>query len=420
MTSTFSPSLRFELMATGDQSGSWGTTTNTNIGTLIEQAIAGFLSKAQGDVANLTLTATDGASDEARNMVIDITGALTAGRNVVVPTAEKLYLFKNSTTGGFAITVKTSGGTGVAIAAGTAQWVYCDGTNVVQGLSGTMAAQAASAVAITGGTIAGLTTLTMTSGAATPATNDAAALGTSTLMWSDLFLASGAVVNFNNGDVTITHSANTLAFAGASSGYTYDAAVLPSANDAAALGASGTAWADLFLASGGVINFNAGNATITHSAGLLTFNTAISIGTSNALTAGTIELGAASDTTISRSAAGVIAVEGLPLYAGIPQSSKSAAYTLVLGDAQTHIYHPTSDNNARTWTIPANSSVAFPIGTAITFINDMNTITIAITTDTLVLAGTGSTGSRTLAVNGVATAIKVTSTRWYISGTGLT
>lgn len=124
MASTFSPSLRIELIATGEQSGTWGVTTNTNLGSLIEQAIAGFLSKAQGDVANLTLTALDGAVDEARNMVIDITGALTAARNVVVPTAEKFYLFKNSTTGGYAITVKTSGGSGVSIAAGTAQLVY--------------------------------------------------------------------------------------------------------------------------------------------------------------------------------------------------------------------------------------------------------------------------------------------------------
>jgi hypothetical protein len=135
-----------------------------------------------------------------------------------------------------------------------------------------------------------------------------------------------------------------------------------------------------------------------------------------------VDLTESPDTTISRSAAGVIAIEGVPLYSNIPQNSQSAAYTLVLADAQKHIYHPSADTTARIWTIPANSSVAFPIGTAVTFVNDTSggVITIAITTDTLVLAGTGSTGSRTLAANGVATAIKVTSTRWIISGTGLT
>lgn len=107
---------------------------------------------------------------------------------------------------------------------------------------------------------------------------------------------------------------------------------------------------------------------------------------------------------------------------GIPQNSQSSAYTLVIGDANKHIYHPSADTTARIWTIPANSSVAFPIGTAVTFVNDTSAgvITIAITTDTLVLAGAGTTGSRTLAANGVATAIKITSTRWQINGTGLT
>lgn len=108
---------------------------------------------------------------------------------------------------------------------------------------------------------------------------------------------------------------------------------------------------------------------------------------------------------------------------GVPQNSQSAAYTLVLSDANKHIYHPAADTTARTWTIPANSSVPFPIGTAVTFDNDFGAgaITIAITTDTLVLVGAaGSTGSRTLASGGQATAIKVTSTRWRISGTGLT
>lgn len=108
-------------------------------------------------------------------------------------------------------------------------------------------------------------------------------------------------------------------------------------------------------------------------------------------------------------------------FLNIPQNSQSAAYTLVLADAGKHIFHPVGDNNARTFTIPANSSVAFPIGTAITFINmAAANVTIAITTDTLTLSSAGTTGSRTLATNGSATCIKITSTQWLISGSGLT
>lgn len=106
----------------------------------------------------------------------------------------------------------------------------------------------------------------------------------------------------------------------------------------------------------------------------------------------------------------------------IPQNSQSAAYTLVLSDAGKHILHPSADATPRTFTIPANASVAYPIGTAITFVNQnaAGVVTIAITSDTLRLAGAGTTGSRTLAANGVATALKITSTAWIISGTGLT
>jgi hypothetical protein len=108
--------------------------------------------------------------------------------------------------------------------------------------------------------------------------------------------------------------------------------------------------------------------------------------------------------------------------AGLPQNSQSAAYTLVLSDADKHILHPSADTTARTFTIPANASVAYPIGTTLTFVNQnaAGVVTIAITTDTMRLAGAGTTGSRTLAANGVATAIKITSTEWIISGTGLT
>lgn len=109
-------------------------------------------------------------------------------------------------------------------------------------------------------------------------------------------------------------------------------------------------------------------------------------------------------------------------YLNIPQNSQSTAYTLVLSDAGKHIIHPSTDTTARTFTIPANTSVAYPIGTAITFVNQNSagTLTIVITNDTMRLAGTGTTGNRTLTANGVATVIKLTSTEWIISGIGLT
>ena len=104
----------------------------------------------------------------------------------------------------------------------------------------------------------------------------------------------------------------------------------------------------------------------------------------------------------------------------VPVNAQSVNYTAVLADAGKAIYHPIADNNARTFTIPANASVAYTIGTVISFVNLINTVTIAITTDTMYLAGPGTTGSRTLAAYGVCTALKVATTTWVISGTGLT
>lgn len=266
MTSTYSPSLRLELMATGDQSGTWGTTTNTNLGTLLEQAITGVLSVAEGDTT-LTLTTVNGGSDQARNAVVNLTGAMTGAHNVVVPTANKLYLIKNSTTGGYAVTVKTASGSGVAIAAGTSQWVYCDGTNVVQGLVGG---------SIDGGTITNITGLTMASGVASPATNDAAALGTGALSWSDLFLASGAVINIANGNWVATHTSAILTVG------TGDLRITTAGtNTASVVTVGGTqtltnktltspaVTGNVALPSGGVLNWNSGNVTLTQSAGAL-------------------------------------------------------------------------------------------------------------------------------------------------------
>lgn len=132
--------------------------------------------------------------------------------------------------------------------------------------------------------------------------------------------------------------------------------------------------------------------------------------------------GSAGNPTITITPSSVVTAADAQLTSNIPQNSQSAAYALVLTDGEKHIFHPAADTTARTWTIPANASVAFPIGTAVTFVNEngAGVVTIAITSDTLRWAGSGTTGSRSLAANGMATALKVTSTEWCISGTGLT
>ena len=108
-------------------------------------------------------------------------------------------------------------------------------------------------------------------------------------------------------------------------------------------------------------------------------------------------------------------------FRNIPINSKSAAYTTVLADSGKVIFHPSTDANARTFTIDSNANVAYPLGTAITFINmTSQVVTIAITSDTMYLSSLGTTGSRSLAQYGSATAIKMTSTTWLISGSGLT
>ena len=144
---------------------------------------------------------------------------------------------------------------------------------------------------------------------------------------------------------------------------------------------------------------------------------AVNVGSSGAVVTNGGALGTPSSGTLSS-----CTVDGTDAvgFRNVPINSQSAAYTLVLADSGKTILHPSSDDNARTFTIPANSSVVFPIGTAITFINAVNTLTIAITSDTLKLANTTDTGSMELDVNGIATAIKIGSTEWIISGVGLT
>ena len=156
MPSTFSPSLRLELIGAGEQIGSWNTTTNSNLGTLLEQSIVGVISVAMAN-ANYTLTNLNGVTDEARQSVLVATGANTAARDIIAPLVKKVYIVKNSTTGGFAINVRAASGTSASVAFGTSQLVYCDGTNFTVVLNEISVAAGAGISVNTVGTVATVT-----------------------------------------------------------------------------------------------------------------------------------------------------------------------------------------------------------------------------------------------------------------------
>lgn len=150
MASTYSP-LKIELIGTGEQAGTWGTTTNTNLGTALEEAITGRATATFPSDANYTLPYTDSNSSQVfRNLVLNVTssGNLSGTRDLIIPAIEKQYIVENNTSGSQSIRIKTAAGTGVTIPSGKIANVYCDGTNT---------RFADDFVAITGGTISGIT-----------------------------------------------------------------------------------------------------------------------------------------------------------------------------------------------------------------------------------------------------------------------
>lgn len=131
MASTFSTSLKLELMATGENAGTWGTKTNTNL-SLVEQAIGGYqeIDVASSDV---TLTMSNASISNARNMVLKLTGTLAGTRVVTLPDdIEKVFIVVDGTThSGNTLTFKTATGTGVTLTEGKTDIVFSDGTNIV-------------------------------------------------------------------------------------------------------------------------------------------------------------------------------------------------------------------------------------------------------------------------------------------------
>jgi len=422
----FTPLLGLALPTTGDLSGTWGTTVNTAITDLLDDAVAGTVTLSAD--ADATLTTTNGADNQARNAVILWTasnGATT--RNITAPAQSKAYIVINAGTG--SIVVRGAGPTtGITIASGTRALVAWNGSDFVKivsnpvilttDVSGTLPV-ANGGTALTAGTSGGVLAYTASgtlasSGALTQygvvigggagAVPTSTAVGTATHVLTSN--GSGVAPTFqapaSSGTVTAVSVASTNGFAGSSSGGATPALTLSTSitgvlkGNATAISAA-TAGTDYVTPTG--------TETLT--------NKTLTSPTLTTPVLGTPSSGTLSSCTVD----GTDAVG----FRNIPISSKSTAYTTVLADSGKVIFHPSTDANVRTFTIDSNANVAYPLGTAITFINmTSNVVTIAITTDTMYLSSAGTTGSRSLAQYGSATAIKMTSTTWLISGSGLT
>jgi hypothetical protein len=199
MASTYSTNLAIELIGTGDQAGSWGNTTNTNLGTLIEQAISGYVTQAVVTGTDTTITIPNGSSGVARNMYIELTGTGGTNTNLIVPANKKLYFIFNNSTG--AVTVKVSGQTGVSVPQGKKVVLTSDGTDVVNGLN---------YIADFGSNSATITQLTATSATITNLT-------LTSLVISNLSIASANITTLTSTNATaasLTVSTGNLTFSG--------------------------------------------------------------------------------------------------------------------------------------------------------------------------------------------------------------
>jgi len=214
MASTYS-SLKIQLMATGENSGTWGNVTNINLGTAIEEAITGSADVAFSN-ANVTLTLTDtNSSQAARNLRLNLTGTTGAARDLIVPAIEKVYIVNNGCA--HAVTIKNATGTGIAVPPGRTEFVYNNGTNVVDVINTLTSLTLDTALPITsGGTgststtycnlqsnVSGIlpnanTTASSSNGASTIVARDASGNFTSAVITATTFSGSGSGITALN------------------------------------------------------------------------------------------------------------------------------------------------------------------------------------------------------------------------------
>jgi hypothetical protein len=199
MSATYSTNLGLELIGTGDQAGNWGATNNLNIGTLLEQAISGYVTQSMPGT-DVTLTMSNGASATARNMFIELTG--TGGASLIVPANKKLYFIYNNTSN--ATTVKVSGQTGLSVPVGAKYLMVCNGTDVIGAVNHVGTLTTVTPIGVTSGGTGAATLTGLAYGNGTSALTAATAAQTVAVIGSTPVQNANAVANTGGWAVTPT------------------------------------------------------------------------------------------------------------------------------------------------------------------------------------------------------------------------
>ena len=392
MASTYTSELRIEKIATGEQSGTWGTTTNTQYDNW-EASISGTVTVAWATDADDALTTANGTDDEARHMFLDFTGGatLTATRNMVVPSSSKLYFVSNQTTGGQSIVIKTAAGTGITVPTTKFMALYCDGTNVIDAMD---------YVNITGGTITGITDLVVADGGT----------GVSTLTDGGVLLGSG------------TGAITAMAVLADGEMIVGDGTTDPVAESGATLRTSigvGTGDSPQFT---GIELGHASDSTITRvSAGLLAIegsNIVTASLTSSETVAGVVELATAAEVATGSDTARAVTPAGAAAHyspiARVTIDDTTTALTGALTDAGNVVFM--NNASANVFTIPANATVAFAVDTQIDIVMEGAGVT-TITADTGVTLNGVSAGSGAISAQySAVTIIKRATDTWIMFG----